>query len=456
LRYRKFGALDWEVSAFGLSLGGLPLEEAGPTRPDRAAGTAGVARPDRAAEGAGVAGHAGAAETAGATEADCVRLIRHAIDHGVNYLDLGYPYDPARQRRVAEVAGRALQGGYREQVKIAVTVPVAGAATVPGAALVPGAHPGVAADRARADNRTGSFDQHLDAQLDWLGTDRADFCVLGRVDRQTWPVVKERGLLQAAERALVAGRVGDLGFAFHDQFQILKQVLRDYDRWAFAQFQYSYMDVAHDPGSLGLVYAADQGLAVVVTETLKRGLLTKEPPRSATAVWAAAGRGWSPAEWALRFVLNNPAVSTAVCGIETMDQLVEDLALADKAEAGALAARDELAINRVRDAYEALRPIDCASCRPCLPCPEGIDIPRVFEIYNDAIIYDDVKTASALYRDEGHRADACTGCVACEERCTRHTPLPVVAWLATAHELLGGSERREEEEWPTTKSSTPA
>ncbi len=397
MRYRRFGTLDWEASVLGLSLGGLPLQEA---RPGGAGG----------ADGAGGA--------AGSTEADLVRLIRHAIDHGVNYLDLGYPYDLARQRRVAEVAGRALQGGYRGRVKIAVTVPVA------------------SADPARA------FDHHLDAQLEWLGIDRADFCVLGRIDRATWPAVAELGLLQKAEAAMADGRVGGLGFAFHDQFQTLKQVMRAYDRWTFAQFQYSYMDVDHDPGSAGLAYAAEQGLAVVVTEPLKLGRLTREPPGSAADAWASAPQRRSLADWGLRFVWNHPAVSTAVCGVENMKQLVEDLALADGAEAGALSVRDELAINRVREAYDALRSIDCASCRPCLPCPEGIDIPRIFEICNDAIIYDDVKAASAIYQAEGHRADMCTGCGACEKRCSRREPLPITALLVTAANLLGAGEQK--------------
>ena len=406
MRYRRFGNLDWQVSVLGLNLGGLPLGDALPAGPGRAV------------------------DRTGAAEEGCVRLIRHAIDHGVNYLDLGYPYDLARERRVAEMAGLALQGGYRGKVRIAVTIPVGGMTSA--AAVAP--HAAGGADPARA------FEHHLDVQLEWLGIDRADFCVLGRIDRANWPAVAERGLLQKAEAAVADGRVGSLGFAFHDQFQMLKQVLRAYDRWTFAQFQYSYMDVGHDPGSAGLAYAAEQGLAVVVTEPLKQGRLTREPPGSAAAVWASAPQLRSLADWGLRFVWNQPAVSTAVCGIESMNQLVEDLALADGAEAGALSVRDELAINRVRDAYDALKPIDCASCRPCLPCPEGIDIPRIFEIYNDAIMYDDVAAASRIYREEGHGADQCSACGLCESRCSRNPALPIIDWLRTAHDLLAKGE----------------
>ncbi|MBN1628779.1 MAG: aldo/keto reductase [Thermoleophilia bacterium] len=391
MRYRRFGGLDWEVSAlgFGVRAGMLP-------------------------------------------QPDLTSLVRDAIDGGVNYIDLGYPYDMARQRPVAEAVGRALREGYREKVRVAVTVPVAAAASrssTGSAALGAGA---------ATAGSAAAFDHSLGAQLDWLQIDHADFCVLGGIDRLSWPLIVQSGLLRQADQAVSDGRVGSLGFAFRDHYHVLREVVAGYDRWTFAQFQYSFMDAGRDPGSVGLDYAAGRGLAVVVTGPLKSGRLVQTPPEAVRDIWTATPHDWTPAEWALRSVWDLPAVSTVVCGIATRGQLHEDLAVADRAEADALGVRDELAINRVRDAYWARREIDCASCRPCLPCPEGIDIPRVFEIYNEAVVYDDVKTAARVYRDEGHRADLCTACGLCESRCARSPALPIVDLLREAHELLGG------------------
>jgi predicted aldo/keto reductase-like oxidoreductase len=330
----------------------------------------------------------------------------------VDYLDLGHPFDLARQRWVAEAAARALEAGYREKVRLALTIPVSAAVSADG------------------------FDRHLRAQLEWLQADYADLCVIGRIDRDNWPTVRASGALRRAEAALTAGKIGCLGFSFHDHYHILKQVLEDYRGWTFCQFQYSYMDTGHDPGTMGLSLAADHGLAVVVTEPLKGGRLTAQPPAAVRHVWEAAPRQRSLAAWGLGFVWNQPAVSTAVCGIETMDQLVEDLVLADEAEAGAFTVRDELTVNRVRDAYNAGKAIACASCRPCMPCPEGIDIPRIFEIYNDAFIYGDAQTASAIYHDEGHRAGDCIRCGLCERACAMSPPIPIMEWLERAGELL--------------------
>jgi predicted aldo/keto reductase-like oxidoreductase len=380
VRYRTFGSLDWMVSVLGFSVSELPLRAGDPGE---------------------------------AARAEWVRLLRYAIDHGVNYLDLGHPYDPARQETLLAVVEQALRDGYRDKVKVALTVPVSGAAPA------------------------GDLDSSLNRQLEWLKTDRVDFCLLGRVDRENWVNVRGPSFLGQAEAALTDGRVSYLGFAFHDHFQILRKVLKEYDRWTVAQFQFSYMDIAHDPGAPGLAYAAEQGLAVVVTEPLKRGQLVRNPPATVAGLWAAAPAQRSLAEWGLRFVWSHSAVCTAVCGVTTLEQLAENIALADQAEVGVLTVREELTFNRVRDAYHKLRAINCASCRPCMPCPQGIDMPRIFELYNDALMYGDVKTAASIYREEGHRAEDCVACGMCERKCARRYPVPIIDWLDAVDAVLG-------------------
>jgi len=381
LKYRPFGRLNWKVSILGFGLKGLPIR----------------------AEDAPETG-----------EAESIKIIRCAVDHGVNYVDLGYPYDMARHERIVRVLELALRDGYRQRVRISITIPVSQ----------------LASER--------DFDCYLDRQIDWLKGSKADFCLLGRLDRENWPRIRELGFLNRAEQAMSDGRIGVLGFSFHDHLQILRKVLGGYDNWGFCQFQYSYMDITHDPGLAGISYASEKGMAVVVTEPLKAGRLTKDPPESVARIWENAREKRNLAEWGLRFAWNHPGVSTVVSGISTMEQIVENLPIADSAEPESLTVHEELLINRVRDAYRDLRVINCASCRPCMPCPQAIDIPRIFEIYNDAIIYDDVKTSSAIYKDERHNADRCNECGSCERRCSRSVPLPIISWLKTAHKLLTG------------------
>jgi len=69
-----------------------------------------------------------------------------------------------------------------------------------------------------------------------------------------------------------------------------------------------------------------------------------------------------------------------------------------------------------------------------MPCPEGIDVPRIFEIYNDAMKYRDVETGRCIYRDEQHWAANCTQCGVCVRACAKS--LPILDWLQPAHDLL--------------------
>ena len=191
MKYRRFGMLDWEASVLGFGLMRLPLIDEDPAYID---------------------------------EAESIKMIRYAIDHGVNYLDLGYPYNMSQLERLTRLVSQALQDGHREKVKVAVTLP---------SFLV---------------NSSSDFDRYLNEQLQWLQMGTIDFYLLGGLNRENWPKLQGLGVLRWAEEATIDGRIDKLGFSFHDHFQVLKNILDAYDNWALCQFQYSYMDVDHDPG----------------------------------------------------------------------------------------------------------------------------------------------------------------------------------------------------------------
>lgn len=330
-------------------------------------------------------------------------MLRYAIDHGVNYLDLGCPYDLSQQERLSTIVTRSLQDGYRQKVKIAASLP------------------------SLFIDSPADFDHYLDQQLKWLKADSLDFFLLGGLNRETWSRLKELDVLAWVEGAMADGRIGKLGFSFHDHFQGLRSILGDYDGWTLAQFQYSYMDADYQPGVSGLRYAADKGLAVVAAEPLRGGRLTKEPPPSVAKVWAGAPQKRPLVEWGLHWAWNHPAVATAVSDMSTMKQVKENIALADSAQPDSLTVAEEVLISQVRDAYRKLIPIPCTTCRGCMPCPQGIDVPRLFELYNDAVMYGDMETARTIYHLEKHDIDSCNECGICVDACARN--IAIVDWL---------------------------
>jgi predicted aldo/keto reductase-like oxidoreductase len=343
-------------------------------------------------------------------EVEAARMLRYAIDNGVNYLDLGYIFDSPQREVVIRCIGRALRDGYRQKIKIAASLPVF---MIESAA---------------------DFERYLEECLSCLQTDRLDFFLPAGLNRETWPDFKKRDVLPHAEAATADGRIGWLGFSFHDDFQTLRSVLEDYDKWSLAEFQYSFMDVDHHPGAGGLKYAADKGLAVVAVEPLKGGRLTVKLPGPVAGIWA----GKSPVEWGLRWVWNHPEVATVVSDMSSLAQVKENITLADSAGAYSLTVSEELLVNRVRDAYRKLKPIPCTACRGCMPCPLGIDAPRIFEIYNDAVIYDDIEKSRSIYRNERHNIDACNNCGVCAKACGFKIPIP--DWLEKARAVLAGDE----------------
>jgi uncharacterized protein len=377
MRYRTFGKLDWQPSALGFGAMRLPVIDDDAGKID---------------------------------EPEATRMLRYAIDHGVNYVDTAYPY----HRGTSEsFVGRALQDGYRQRVKLATKLP---------AWLV---------------KSPEDFDRYLNEQLERLQAGAIDFYLLHSLDAESWHNLRDLHVLDWAERAMADGRFHHLGFSFHDCYDAFQEIVDAYDQWTFCQIQYNFVDEENQAGTRGLKYAADKGLAVIVMEPIRGGQLSKSPPQSIIDLWNTAAHKRAPAEWALQWVWNHPEVSFLLSGMSTMEQVEQNVASASQSGTGALTT-DELAlIARVRDKYRELCPIPCTNCKYCQPCPSGINIPRIFEIYNEAIMYNDPGTARMLYNwlKEDERADKCAGCAQCQDLCPQG--ILIMEWLEKAHQFLG-------------------
>ena len=377
MKYRKFGSLDWEVSALGFGAMRLPLVGKDSSR---------VAEPE------------------------AIKMIRHAVDRGVNYVDTAYPY----HEKVGEiVVGRALLDGYRQKVKLATKLP---------SWLV---------------EKPDDFDRFLAEQLDKLQTDHIDFYLLHALNSTHWPKLRDLKVLDWAEKAITDGRIHHLGFSFHDEFEVFKNIVDAYDNWALCQIQYNFMDIAYQAGTRGLQYAADKGLAVVVMEPLRGGQLTHKVPKSVSELWKSAAVRRTPADWALQWIWNQAQVSVVLSGMTTMQQVVENLDSAERSDAGMLSEEELSLVEKVREEYRRLTPVPCTQCRYCLPCPNGVEIVDILNYYSDAVIYDNSGAPGFLYRNlpEEKQAHNCVECFECEEKCPQG--IPISEYLKKAHELLG-------------------
>ena len=379
MQYRDFGKLDWKVSALGFGCMRLP--------------TLG-------------------GDSAAIDEPEATRMVRFAIDHGVNYLDTAYPYHGGNSELFV---GRLLKGGYRDKVRLATKLPC------------------------WKVEAAGDFDKLLNEQLGKLQVEHIDFYLLHGLNGERWPKLRDLGVLVWAEKAIADGRIGHLGFSFHDKYTVFQEIVDASNLWTFCQIQYNYMDIENQAGTKGLRYAASKGLAVVVMEPLLGGKLVA-PPDPIQAIWDAAEEKRTAADWALQWLWNQPEVSVVLSGMSTMQQVEENIASASASGVNTLArSAPSLALfDRVRARYNELCAIPCTGCEYCLPCPNGVAIPRVFAIYNEGSMYDKPDVARGTYRQwvaAENQASACLECLECETKCPQN--IPISEWLPVVHEVLG-------------------
>ena len=377
MKYRKFGSLNWQASVLGFGAMRLPVIGKDASRVD---------------------------------EAETVKMIQHAVDQGVNYIDTAYTY---HEKQSEIVVGKALLDGYRKRVKLATKLP---------SWLV---------------EKPDDFDRMLDEQLAKLQTDHIDFYLLHALNSTYWPRLRDWKILNRAEDAIADGRIHYLGFSFHDELEVFKNIVDAYDNWTFCQIQYNYMDIEYQAGTKGLEYAADKGLAVVIMEPLRGGQLTLNVPKSISELWERAAVSRTPADWALQWIWNHPEVSVVLSGMSTMQQVVENLDSADRSGIGMLTEEELNLIGNVREIYRRLAPVPCTNCKYCMPCPNGVEIADILRYYNDAIIYDNPRAPRFLYHNlpKDKQADNCVECFECEEKCPQGIPISeqlkeAHAWLA--------------------------
>jgi len=376
MQYRTFGKLDWKPSALGFGAMRLPILDNDSSKIDEELAT---------------------------------RMIRMAIDAGVNYVDTAWPY---HKEQSEPFVGRCLQDGYRDKVKLATKM------------------------TANLISEADDFDKILNRQLERLQTNHIDFYLLHALNKTVWPKVRDLGVLEWAEKAIASGRIGYLGFSFHDELPVFKEIVDAYD-WTFCQIMYNYMDTEFQAGREGLQYAAQKGMAVIVMEPLRGGSLTQSAPASADALWESAATKRSQADWALQWVWNHPEVSLLLSGMSEMRHVEENLVSASKSGVGTLSPEELDLVDRVSQAYRSLSPIPCTDCKYCMPCPSGVAIPRIFSTYNAYKMYGDEEGAKRIYNQfmkPENRADNCIECGQCEQACPQQ--IGIIDWLKTAHAFL--------------------
>ena len=324
-------------------------------------------------------------------EEKAIALIRRAIDGGVTYIDTAYVY---LDKTSEIVVGKALQDGYREKVTIATKMP-----------------------SEYVHNRE-EMEALLEEELKKLQTDHIDFYLMHGIDKAKWEYFKSIGAPKFFEDMKEAGKIRYTCFSFHGPYEEFESILTDYD-WDMVQIQYNFMDIDHQAGTKGLKLAAQMGIPVVIMEGLLGGRLSNAP-ENVQVIYDQFPVKRTPVEWAFRWLCNHPEISVILSGCNEAEQIDDNLRIFDSTEPGSMSEEELKLIDDVRSAYLSRTKIGCTGCRYCMPCPNDVNIPGIFSVWNDQSLYHaDPKSdwVMGMIVSGGHGADKCVECGACEAAC---------------------------------------
>ena len=337
-------------------------------------------------------------------EERAIKQIRLAIENGVNYVDSAPPYHMGESEKVL---GKALLDGYRSKVKIATK-------------LTP-----------FMLHKAEDMEKMLNTQLQKLQTDHIDYYLLHGLEAEFWKKMLRFGALKFLEKAKKEGKIVNMGFSFHGSISTFKEIIEAND-WTMCQIQYNFLDEKLQAGTEGLKYAASKKLAVMVMEPLRGGSLANKLPAEAKKIYDSAPTKRTPAEWGLRWVWNHPEVTLVLSGMNQEKQILENIATAESALPNSMNPNELEVIKSVSDAHRKLLKVSCTGCQYCMPCPNGVNIPRNFQAYNDLYLSGDEQQARGMYAMflmgglTGIRADAalCKDCKQCIVRCPQGINIP--------------------------------
>ena len=323
--------------------------------------------------------------------------IMLAYENGVNYFDTAYIY-PGSENALGEILQKH---GIRDKVYIATKLP-----------------------HYLIKSRE-SLDKYFDEQLKRLRTDHVDFYLMHMLsDVDTWNRLKELGIEDWIAEKKASGAIKQIGFSYHGNSEMFCRLLDAYD-WEFCQIQYNYMDENTQAGRRGLNYANEKGIPVVIMEPLRGGKLVSHLPEEAVNIFKTYKIQYTPAQWAFRWLWNQPEVTVVLSGMNSQDMVLDNINTASATSVGELGEDEEIMLRSVVKAINSKMKVGCTGCGYCMPCPKNVDIPGTFAAYNRRFAegkfwaYVDYFMCTAL-RPNSTAASNCIECGKCEKHCPQN------------------------------------
>src|SRR5574344_245879 len=276
--------------------------------------------------------------------------VMEAYNSGVNYFDTAYIYS-GNEVALGEILSR---NNIREKINIATKLP----------------HYLIHSKQ--------SIDKYFDEELRRLKTNYIDYYLMHMLtDVASWNKLKGYGIEDWIAQKKKSGEIKNIGFSFHGDTDTFLKILNVYD-WDFCMIQYNYMDENTQAGRKGLVAAAEKGIPVFIMEPLRGGKLVNMLPEKAKKMIAENPKKYSAAEWAFRWLWNQPQVTCVLSGMNSEEMVKENVRIASSVKVNELSEDDLRMFSEIKNEINGKTKVGCTACGYCMPCPKGVDIPGTF------------------------------------------------------------------------------
>lgn len=323
------------------------------------------------------------------------QMIDRAMKAGCNYFDTAYMYHDGRSERCL---GDLLKAYPRDSYYLTDKMPVWFARDAAG------------------------IERIFREQLERCRTDYFDFYMLHSLDSANWELAQKYKACEFLERMKKEGKIRRLGFSFHDSPEVLRKIV-DAREWDFAQIQLNYLDWELYRSREQYEILTGAGIPVIVMEPLRGGALATLSP-DASDILRKADPHSSNAAWAFRYVASLPNVLCVLSGM-TLPEHVEDN-IRTFSPLKPLTENERKTLDQALAAYRKRLAVPCTACRYCMPCPAGVEIPKIFGLYNQYKVSGNKWLFTNNYNvlPEDAKIASCVNCGKCTKHCPQKIQIP--------------------------------